>query len=150
MFNVKKRLLKEPEIDSVSPEKDEFEQIQIATCIILLEVAKSDDEFSTIEKTTLTAILKRKFELSDEATEGLMEIAHRKREESTDLWQFTHLINQNYSREKKKKIVEAAWQIIYSDKKLDQYEDHLIHKLAKLLQLDHDELIEAKLKIKYS
>ena len=88
--------------------------------------------------------------LSDEAAEGLMEIAHRKREESTDLWQFTHLINQNYPREKKKKIVEAAWQIIYSDKKLNQYEDHLVHKLAKLLQLDHDELIEAKLKIKYS
>lgn len=150
MFNLKKRLLKEPEKDSVSSEKSEFEQIQIATCIILLEVAKSDDEFSTIEKTTLTAILKRKFELSDEAAEGLMEIADSKREESTDLWQFTHLINQNYPREKKKKIVEAAWQIIYSDKKLDQYEDHLVHKLAKLLQLDHDELIEAKLKIKYS
>ena len=140
--------MKEQEIESVSREKDEFEQIQIATCTILLEVAKADDEFSSIEKTTLTAILKRKFELSDEAAEGLMEIAKRKREKSTDLWEFTNLVNKNYSKEKKKKVVEAAWQIIYSDEKLDKYEDHLIHKLAKLLQLDHDELIEAKLKIK--
>ena len=150
MFNLKKRLLKEPEIESVSSEQDEFERIQIATCIILLEVAKSDDEFSSIEKTTLMAILKRKFNLADEAAEGLMEIAHKKREKSTDLWEFTNLINKNYTDEKKKKIVEAAWQIIYSDEKLDKYEDHLIHKLAKLLQLDHDDLIEAKLKIKYS
>jgi len=148
MFNLKKKLMKEQEIESVSREKDEFEQIQIATCTILLEVAKADDEFSSIEKTTLTAILKRKFELSDEAAEGLMEIAKRKREKSTDLWEFTNLVNKNYSKEKKKKVVEAAWQIIYSDEKLDKYEDHLIHKLAKLLQLDHDELIEAKLKIK--
>ena len=148
MFNLKKRLMKEQEIESVSREQDEFEQIQIATCTILLEVAKADDEFSSIEKTTLTAILKRKFELSDEAAEGLMEIAKRKREKSTDLWEFTNLVNKNYSKEKKKKVVEAAWQIIYSDEKLDKYEDHLIHKLAKLLQLDHDELIEAKLKIK--
>jgi len=150
MFNLKNRLLKPPEVDSLSREQDELERIQIATCIILLEVAKSDDEFSSIEKTTLAAILKKKFKLSAEAAEELMEIADRKREESTDLWQFTNLVNKNYTKEEKKKVIEAVWLIIYADKKLDKYEDHFVHKLAKLLQLDHDDLIEAKLKIKYS
>jgi len=150
MFNLKKRLLKTPEEDSAAQEQDEFERIQIATCIILLEVAKSDDEFLSIEKTTLTAILKKKFEISAEAAEELMEIANRKREESIDLWKFTHLINENYSKEEKRKIVEAVWQIIYADEKLDKYEDHLVHRLAKLLQLKHKDLIETKLKIKYS
>lgn len=150
MFNLKKRLLKAPDEESVSREKEEFERIQIATCIILLEVAKSDDEFSSIERTTLTAVLQKKFELSADAIDELMEIATRKREESIDLWQFTHIINKNYTREEKKKIVEAVWQVIYADEKLDKYEDHFVHKLAKLLQLRHDELIEAKLKIKYA
>lgn len=149
MFNLKKRLLKTNEIDHGSPEKDDFERIQVATCIILLEVAKSDDEFSSIEKATLTAILKKKFDLSAEAVEELLEIADKKREESTDIWQFTNLINQNYTEEEKKKIVEAAWKIIYSDEKLDKYEDHFVHKLTKLLQLKHTDLIEAKLKVKY-
>jgi len=150
MFNLKKRLLKTSEEDSAAQEQDEFERIQIATCIILLEVAKSDDEFLSIEKTTLTAILKKKFEISAEAAEELMEIANRKREESIDLWKFTHLINENYSKEEKRKIVEAVWQIIYADEKLDKYEDHLVHRLAKLLQLKHKDLIETKLKIKYA
>lgn len=150
MFNLKKRLLKTPEVDSAIQEQDEFERIQIATCIILLEVAKSDDEFSSIEKTTLTAILKKKFKLSAEAAEELMEIADRKREESTDLWEFTNIVNKNYTKEEKTKVVEAVWQIIYADEKLDKYEDHFVHKLSKLLQLDHDAFIEAKLKIKYS
>lgn len=66
MFNLKKRLLKTSERDSTNPEKEDFERIQIATCIVLLEVAKSDDEFSSIEKTTLAAILKKKFDLSTE------------------------------------------------------------------------------------
>ena len=149
MFNLKKRLLKNPALESVSREKDEFERIQIATCIILLEVAKSDDEFSSIEKTTLTAILQKKFELSEEAIEELMEVAGRKREASIDLWQYTHLINKNFTKEEKKKIIEAVWQVIYADQKLDKYEDHFVHKIAKLLQLKHNELIEAKLKIKY-
>ena len=149
MFNLKKTLLKQPEVESPSREKEAFERIQIATCIILLEVAKSDDEFSSIEKSTLSAILKKKFSLSAEATEALMEIAERKREESIDLWEFTHIINENYTKEEKKKIVEAVWEVIYADEKLDQYEDHFVHKLATLLQLKHNELIEAKLKIKY-
>ncbi len=149
MFNLKKRLLKQQDAEPVSQEKEDFERIQVATCIILLEVAKSDDEFSSIEKTTLTAILKKKFKLSAEAAEELMAIADRKREESIDLWEFTHLINKNYTKEEKRKIVEAVWQVIYADEKLDKYEDHFVHKLAKLLQLKHDDLIEAKLKIKY-
>ena len=93
MFNMKKKLLKNPEVDSATQEQEEIERIQIATCIILLEVAKSDDEFSSIEKTTVTAILKKKFQLSAEAAEELMKIADKKREKSVDLWQFTHLIN---------------------------------------------------------
>jgi uncharacterized tellurite resistance protein B-like protein len=150
MFNLKKILLQTHEIEPSSEKEDEFERIQIATCIILLEVAKSDDEFSSIEKTTVAALLKKKFELSSEAAEELIKIANQKRDESIDLWQFTNLINKNYTKEDKIKIIEEAWKVIYADKKLDRYEDHFIHKLAILLQLKHHELIEAKLRVKHS
>lgn len=149
MLDLKKILLKKDVIESDSHEKDEFERVQVATCVILLEVAKSDDEFSSIEEATITSIFKKEFDISAEAIEELMEIAKRKREDSADLWEFTHLINENYSTEEKKKIVEAAWKVIYADDKLDSYEDHFVHRLAKLLQLRHSDLIEAKLKIKY-
>jgi len=149
LLKLKNMLTKKPEAVLESQEQDETERLQVATCIILLEVAKSDDEFSSIEKTTLKAILKKKFEISAEAAEELLEIASKKREESIDLWQFTNLINQNYTKEEKIKIVESAWRVIYADEKLNGYEDHFVHKLAKLLQLDHSELIDAKLKIKY-
>jgi len=149
MFNLKKMLLKRAAMDSDSRERDEFERVQVATCVILLEVAKSDDEFSSIEKATIAAIFKKEFEISAEAIEEMMEIAKRKQEESIDLWEFTHLINENYSIEEKKKIVEVAWRVIYADDRLNSYEDHFVHKLAKLLQLRHSDLIEAKLKVKY-
>ena len=145
MFKLRKKLLEKYEIDSISQERDEFERIQVATCALLLEVAKSDYEFSSIEKTTIEAILKKDFQISDETIEELMEIAKMRREESIDLWEFTHLINENYSKEEKIKVVEAAWKVIYADKKLDKYENHLVHKLARLLRLRHSDLIEAKL-----
>ena len=147
MFKLRKRLLEKYEIDSISQERDEFERIQVATCTLLLEVAKSDYEFSSIEKTTIATILKKEFQISAEAIEELMEIAKMQREESIDLWEFTHLINENYSKEEKIKVVETAWKVIYADKKLDKYEDHLVHKLARLLRLRHSDLIEAKLRV---
>ena len=147
MLKLKDVLFKKIESGEEIQERDETERIQIATCVLLLEVAKSDDEFSSIEKTTISAVLKKKFEISHEAAEELMEIAKGTREESIDLWEFTNLINKNYSREKKIKVVEATWRVIYADRKLDKYEDHFVHKLARLLRLEHNEMIEAKLRV---
>jgi uncharacterized tellurite resistance protein B-like protein len=145
----KERLLKnltaEPDLEA----DEKFDRVQIATCVILLEVAKYDFEFSSIEKETTKAILKHEFSISEEAIEDLMKIAEEKREESVDLWEFTNIINQQFSSEDKIKMMESAWKIIYADEKLDKYEDHYVHVLAGLLRLRHNELIEAKLRVLY-
>lgn len=128
--------------------KDSAERIQVATCALLLEVANSDDEFSDIEREHIIQILKRDFHLSDEYAKELMKLSDRERKESIDLWHFTHLINENYSLGEKIKIIEMVWKVIYADGKLDKYEDHLAHKLSNLLQLNHKQLIDAKLKVR--
>ena len=143
----KERLLKSIEAPSVENKQGQFDRVQIATCVILLEVAKYDFEFSSIEEETTKAILKNEFSIPEEAIEDLMNVAEEHREESADLWEFTHLINQNFTREEKLKIMEAAWKIIYADEKLDKYEDHYVHVLADLLRLRHADLIDAKLRI---
>ena len=149
MRSWKERLLKslivEPEVEKM----EGFDRIQVATCVILLEVAKFDFDFSSIEKETTKAILKHEFDIPEDAISDLMRISEEKREDSVDLWEFTNVINQNFSRDEKMKIIEAAWKIIYADDKLDKYEDHYVHVLADLLRLRHDELIEAKLKVLY-
>jgi len=149
MRNWKERLLKSLSVESVQGEFERFDRIQIASCVILLEVAKFDFDFSSIEKETTKAILKNEFAISEDAIEDLMKISEEKREDSVDLWEFTNVINQNFSREEKIKIIEAAWKIIYADDKLDKYENHYVHVLADLLRLRHDELIDAKLNVLY-
>jgi uncharacterized tellurite resistance protein B-like protein len=149
MRNWKERLLKSLSVESVQGEFERFDRIQIASCVILLEVAKFDFDFSSIEKETTKAILKNEFAIPEDAIEDLMKISEEKREDSVDLWEFTNVINQNFSREEKIKIIEAAWKIIYADDKLDKYENHYVHVLADLLRLRHDELIDAKLNVLY-
>jgi uncharacterized tellurite resistance protein B-like protein len=57
-------------------------------------------------------------------------------------------LNQHLSEDERIKIMETIWKIIYLDDHLHQYEDTLVHKLSYLLGLTHEQLINAKLKIR--
>lgn len=128
-------------------EEEKFQQTRIATCALLLEMATIDGEFNETEKASIIEILRREYELSDEDVDSLIATASERLEESIDLWRFTNLINEHSTLEQKLQIIEMVWRIAYTDGKLDQHEDYLVHKLATLLRLTHHELIQAKLKV---
>ena len=41
---------------------------------------------------------------------------------------------------------EAIWRVIYADGRIDKYEDYLVRKLSRLMELKHNELIDAKIR----
>ena len=127
--------------------KGEPHDIRVATCALLLEMANIDGKFSDSEKEDILSALKTDYGLSDECAAEITKASNEELKGSTDLWQFTNLINQNYSIEEKIRIIEMIWKLAYTDGKLDKYEDYLVHKLARLLNLTHKQLIEAKLKV---
>jgi uncharacterized tellurite resistance protein B-like protein len=144
---VKKFFGKSREIPSPAQETENHHDIRVATCALFLEMANIDGEFSDSEKEDIISILKKDYYLSDEYIAELLEASKGELKRSIDLWQFTNLINQNYSPEEKISIIEMVWKIVYADGKLDKHEDYLVHKLAKLLRLTHEQLINAKQKI---
>jgi uncharacterized tellurite resistance protein B-like protein len=121
--------------------------LKVATCALLVEMARIDDSFTEQEIDTILHILTSTYGLEKQHAEALMTEAEKELVESVDLWQFARLINENYTREEKIGIIETLWQVVFVDGKMDQYEDYLMHKMAKLLRLSHKELIDAKLKI---
>jgi uncharacterized tellurite resistance protein B-like protein len=121
--------------------------IRLAVCALFLEMANIDGEFSGSERDHVISLLKRRYDLPDEHILELMGASKKELKGSIDLWQFTNLINQNYSREEKIHIIEMVWEVVYADGRLDQHEDYLVHKLAKLLRLTQKDLIDGKLKV---
>ena len=119
-------------------------KVSIATCALLLEMAHADDQFSKDELKNIIAILHSQFNLDDQDANEIIALAEEERKESLDLWQFTNLINENYSKEDKQKVVELLWKVIYTDGKVDKYEEYLIRRLTFLLDLEHKDMIEAK------
>jgi uncharacterized tellurite resistance protein B-like protein len=125
----------------------ESRDVRVAVCALFLEMANIDGEFSASERDHVISLLKRQYGLSDEHVAELMAASQKGLKDSIDLWQFTNLINQNYSRDEKIQIIKMVWQIVYTDGRLDEHEDYLVHKLAKLLRLTHKDLIDTKLKV---
>jgi len=128
-------------------EAEKSQQMLVATCALLLEMAAADGEFSEVEKEMIFGLLRDAYSLSDEHMKLLVESANQQLEQSIDLWRFTNLINQQAKPEEKLQVIEMIWKIAFTDGRLDEHEDYLVHKLATLLRLTHQELIEAKLKV---
>ena len=122
-------------------------KLSLATCALLVEIARIDESFTEQETAAILHILETQYGVSEEHSRALVAEAEKELEESVDLWQFARLINDHYSREEKIRIIETLWQVVFVDGKMDQYEDYLMHKMANLLRLTHKELMDAKLKI---
>lgn len=128
------------------PAQDPRERVRLATCVILLEVANVDLEFSEVERDHLVETIRARFDLSSSDAHELMATAQAARDKSVDLWQFTHSLNEHCSIAEKIDVIEEVWRVICADGMLDAYEDHLVRRLSFLLNLTHAQLIDAKLK----
>lgn len=133
---------------SKKTKRDDDKKIQIATCAIFLEMAKSDDDFGDEEKTELVLIMQRTFNLEKEYVDELIELAEARLQQSVSMYEFTGIINKNFSKDEKFELMKNLWRLIYADKKLDKYEDHLVKKLGTILLLEHKDVIAAKLMVK--
>ncbi|MCW8860567.1 MAG: TerB family tellurite resistance protein [Deltaproteobacteria bacterium] len=123
------------------------EKIPLAAAVLLLEVAHTDGEFHHSEQALLGSLLKEHFSVTEEALEELLELADETRRNSHDLHQFTREINKNFSQSEKEQIIEAVWQLVYADGRLDHYEEALMRQLGSLIGLSHRQLIDAKLRV---
>ena len=148
MLDVVKRFFsKVTEDDSKTIEEERNHDTRVATCALFVEMARIDETFTQAEMDAILSILKEKYGLSREHADALIAEADKALDESVDLWQFARLINENYSNEEKIEIIETLWKIVYVDGKMDKYEHYLMNKLATLLRLSHEQLIDAKLKV---
>jgi len=118
----------------------------LATCILLLEVSKSDDSFDDIEKEKILSILEQNFNLNTQQTNFLFKIADKKNDEMISLYEWTAKINELCSYSDKKKLMKFLWDIAYADGRIDKYEDYTIRKISDLLYVKHSDFIKAKLR----
>ena len=122
----------------------------IAVASLLIHSAKIDENFTDKEKKIIQNALIEMGANNDNLIE-IMKEAENKEKDSNQILDFTRQIK-NIEEEDKKIIIEALWNIIYSDENADMYETNLMRRLSGLLYLDNKTVgdIKEKVRIKKS
>ena len=124
--------------------KDNTDFIDI--CALLIHAAKIDENYTKKEeeiiKKTLLLIGVKKDELNSTVEKG--EFIEK---DSNQILNFTKKVK-NMSEKDKRKIIEALWEIIYSNNDADIYETNLMRRLAGLLYIDNKTMGDIKEKIR--
>ena len=118
----------------------------IKVCALLIHVAKIDEDYTANEEEIIKKTLEELGLNKREIFETIKQ-AKELEENSNQILDFTKEVK-NLSETDKIKIIEALWNIIYSNKDADIYETNLMRRLAGLLYIDSKTMGDIKLKIK--
>ena len=125
MFNIFKK---------ENTEKESNHPSIMAVACLLIHSAKIDENYTNKEKKIIKdAIIE--MGANAEKIDGIIQVAEEKEKDSNQILDFTREIK-NIDEEDKKIIIEALWDIIYSDENADMYETNLMRRISGLLYLD--------------
>jgi len=113
---------------------------------LLIHAAKIDEIYTNEEKEIVKKTL-IKLDPKNLDIDKIMSEATINEDNSNQILDFTREIK-NTSESNKIKIIEALWEIIYSNKNADMYETNLMRRLTGLLYIDNKIVGNIKEKIK--
>jgi len=129
-------------LDKNKNNNDNF--IKIAA--LLIHAAKIDQDYTNLEKKIIEQTIVD-FGAKENDLEFIMKKANEIEENSNQILDFTKEVK-SLENEKKIKIIETLWKIIYSNKDADIFETNLMRRLGGLLYIDNKTLGDIKEKIK--
>ncbi len=119
---------------------------KVSACL-LLEVARADHQIDDTERSAIISAIGRATDLSATELEELVTEAEQQADAAISLHEHIRLVNDEFSREQKIKLIEQLWRVAYADSELDRYEEAFIRKIADLIYLKHRDFMQAKLRV---
>ena len=126
--------------------KNENHLSLISIAALLIHSAKIDENFTEKERVIIrNALIEMGADVNN--IDEILKDAEFKEKDSNQILEFTKEVK-NKNIEEKKIVIEALWNIIYSDDDADIYETNLMRRLSGLLYLDPKIVGDIKEKIK--
>lgn len=125
-------------------------QLQLATAVLLLEVARCDFDLRADEFNAVSRGVREVLGLTEDEAKAVVRFAEEEVRQSKRLYQFTELIDVNYSSEQKKLVVQYLWQVAFADAQLLASEEYIVRKIADLLHVPLADFLDAKIKARDS
>jgi len=124
--------------------KERESALRLATAVLMVDVARADNEFDEAEFDRLLRLIESHFDLTAEDSAELVNAANDKADEIVSVHDFTQLLHEHLDEEEKARIVGLLWQVAYADGRLDKYEDSLVLKISDLLYVSRGRVMRLK------
>ncbi len=133
------------ELISDGPAEHDDESLALAAAALMMEVSRADAASADIELETIMPILVSQFDVSPDTVSSLVAAASERVEAANDLYQFTAIIDAQLNYQAKARLVKAMWLVAFADGRIEAIEDHIIRRVAGLLNVAHEDFIRAKI-----
>ncbi len=122
--------------------------VAIAACALLLEIAHADDILDASERARILRAVREDLGVPEADVDEVVRLAEEERRESVDLYQFTRLVAEKFTRVKRLRLIEVIWGVVYADGSLTAVENQLARRIAELLGFQHPEVQAVREKVK--
>ena len=113
--------------------------IEEAVAVLLLRAANIDGKKDTKEIDAIKKLIIKQFNYDEQKTNALIDSASDKEESSTDLFEWSKIINDHYDLDSKKIVFSMMCEIICADGLIDPFESNFIRRLSGLLYISDKE-----------
>ena len=118
--------------------------LQLATAALLIEVTRADFHVEQSERRAVLSAVQGLFGLSRQETDELVAMAEEEVDGSVSLFQFTQLVDKEFSQQQKAAVIEMMWRVAFADLNKDHHEEYLVRKVADLLHVPHSTFIRTR------
>lgn len=117
---------------------------RLAAAALLIHVMSIDGRETGAEQDKLHELLKRQFDLDDDAATELIAAATAADREAVDLYSFTSLINRSLDEDGRRRIVKMMWEMVYADGRMNEFEDNVVWRASDLLGISQRDRVEMR------
>jgi uncharacterized tellurite resistance protein B-like protein len=120
------------------------EDVQVATGVLLLEIAGADKDYDPGETRTIFRTLEKVFQIDHKRALELLEIADAARGEKQKIDEFIQCINKHFTPKQRQLVLAMVWKVVLADNVIDKFEARYATQLKFRLQLTDEHAAQAK------
>ena len=114
---------------------------------LLLHISKADDIIQNNEINLIKNIIEDFFKISEDDSTKIIHTSLKILENSTDIYELGKELNKHFNYQDKIDFICCCFEVALADKNLHYLESHFIKKIAYILKIDNEDLINAKKEI---
>jgi uncharacterized tellurite resistance protein B-like protein len=122
------------------------QELRVAATVLLLEVIRADLHIAPSERFTVDKTVRDAFDLDEGGVDELIRKAEAALRDGETAERVSPLVNEHLTLTQKRFLLALLWSIALADERIERNEDYIVRKVARLLNLNHLDIMDARMK----